>query len=128
MAGRSFWHDEQTFLNAVLSWDITPNTRITFDSQYRKQTGIQERMGTVFLSTDNPAPHPQRLLVGNALSRSVDRGILSPTDTYDEEGTFNAVNLIQKVGDHVVLTADYGGVRRQSSPADHRHTQSCHDQ
>lgn len=103
-----FWHDKQLFLDAVIAWDITPTTRLTFDSQYRKQTGIQERMGTVFLSTDNPAPFAQQLLTGAALERSVERGILSPTDTYEEEGTFNAINLTQKLGDHVIIAADYG--------------------
>jgi iron complex outermembrane receptor protein len=105
---QKFWHDRQLFLNGVLAWHITPTTRVTFDTQYRKQTGIQERMGTVFLTTDGDAPFAQRLLTGAARQRSLELGILTPTDTYNEKGTFNAINVVQKLGDHVVVTGDYG--------------------
>jgi iron complex outermembrane receptor protein len=117
---QKFWHDEQLFLAGALTWDITPSTRLTVESQYRHQEGIQERMGTVFLSTDNAAPFAQRLLTGDALRRSIELGILTPTDTYDEDGVFNSASLIQKLGDHVVVSADVGsssGERLQRTTA-----------
>jgi iron complex outermembrane receptor protein len=105
---QKFWRDEQLYLAGAVTWDITPTTRLTIESQYRKQEGIQERMGTVFLSTDNPAPFAQQLLTGDALRRSIELGILTPTDTYDEDGTFNSFSLLQKAGEHVVFSADVG--------------------
>jgi len=105
---KRFFEDEQTFLNGVLLWNATPTTRVTLDVQYRKQNGIQERFGDVFLSTDNPAPFAQQLLTGSALQRSVELGALTPTDTYDEDANFYSVNVVQKLGEHVVLGGTFG--------------------
>ncbi|WP_414663960.1 TonB-dependent siderophore receptor [Horticoccus sp. 23ND18S-11] len=105
---RKFWHDNQTFLSAVAEWNPTPTTRLTFDAQVRKQTGIQERLGDVFLTTDRPAPFTQQLLTGAALQRTIELGALTPTDTYDDESTFHSVTLAQKVGERVLVSAVYG--------------------
>ena len=105
---RRFFRDRQTFLNGVVVWTPTSNTRVTLDVQQRKQDGVQERFGDVFLYTDSPAPHPQRLLTGDALERSLQLGALTPGDTYDEEANFYSVNIVQKLGDRVVLSAVYG--------------------
>jgi iron complex outermembrane recepter protein len=105
---RRFNRDEQTFLNGVLLWNATPTTRVTLDVQHRSQDGLQERFGDVFLTTDAPAPHPQRLLTGAALARARELGSLTPTDTYEEETNFYSVNVVQRVGDNVVISAVYG--------------------
>ena len=102
---RSFWKDEQTFVNPVITWNATSTTRLTYDYQYRRQTGIQERMGDVFLSTDNPAPHTQRLLTGEALRRSIEINALTPTDTYWEEADNHVVTLVQSLGEDTVVQA-----------------------
>lgn len=100
---RKFWKDEQQFINPVVTWNASKSTRITYDYQYRKQTGLQERMGDVFLSTDNPAPHTQRLLVGDALRRSIELNALTPTDTYWEQADNHVVTLVQTLGKSTVL-------------------------
>lgn len=100
---RKFWKDEQQFLNPVIEWNVTPNTRITYDFQARRQTGIQERMGDVFLSTDNPAPHTQRLLTGEAFRRSVEIGSLTPSDTYWEYADNHTLTVVQSFGESTVL-------------------------
>jgi iron complex outermembrane receptor protein len=105
---RKFWHDNQTFLSGVVEWNVTASTRVTFDTQFRKQTGIQERLGDVFLTTDRPAPFTQQLLTGAALQRSIELGALSPTDTYKEEANFHSLTIAQKLGDHVLISAVYG--------------------
>ena len=105
---RKFWHDKQTFLSAIAEWNPTATTRLTFDAQYRKQTGIQERLGDIFLTTDRPAPFAQQLLTGAALQRSIEIGALTPTDTYDDESTFHSITLAQKIGDRVLVSAVYG--------------------
>ncbi|MDP3072960.1 MAG: TonB-dependent receptor [Opitutaceae bacterium] len=105
---RKFWHDNQTFLSAVAEWNPTATTRVTFDAQYRKQTGVQERLGDVFLTSDRPAPFTQQLLTGAALQRTIELGALTPTDTYDDETNFHSIILAQKFGDRVLVSAVYG--------------------
>lgn len=105
---RKFWRDEQTFLSGVVEWNPTPTTRLTFDAQYRKQGGIQERMGDVFLTSDAPAPFTQRLLTGAALARAVELGALTPTDTYDDKANFHSITFTQKLGEHLLLSAVHG--------------------
>lgn len=105
---RKFWHDNQTFLSAVAEWNPTTTTRITVDAQYRRQTGVQERLGDVFLTTDKPAPFTQQLLTGAALQRSIELGALTPTDTYDDLATFHSITLAQKLVDRVLVSAVYG--------------------
>lgn len=100
---RKFWKDEQQFINPVVVWNVTPTTRLTYDYQYRRQTGLQERMGDVFLSTDNPAPHTQRLLTGDALRRSIELNALTPTDTYWEKADSHVATLVQTLGRSTVL-------------------------
>lgn len=105
---RKFWHDKQTFLSGVLEWNPTATTRVTLDAQRRKQGGIQERLGDVFLTTDRPAPFTQQLLTGAALARAIELGALTPTDTYDDEANFYSVTVTQKLGERVLLSAVHG--------------------
>ncbi|MFZ9748114.1 MAG: TonB-dependent siderophore receptor, partial [Opitutaceae bacterium] len=105
---RKFWRDEQTFLSGVLEWNPTATTRVTLDAQRRKQGGIQERLGDVFLTTDRPAPFTQQLLTGAALARAIELGALTPTDTYDDRADFYSVTVTQKLGDRVLLSAVHG--------------------
>ena len=105
---RKFWRDQQTFLSGVLEWNPTATTRVTLDAQRRKQGGIQERLGDVFLTTDRPAPFTQQLLTGAALARAIELGALTPTDTYDDEANFYSVTLTQKLGERVLLSAVHG--------------------
>lgn len=105
---RKFWHDNQTFLSGIVAWNPFASTRITFDAQTRRQTGIQERLGDVFLTTDAPAPFSQRLLTGDALRRSIEIGALTPTDSYKERADFFSITAVQKLGDHVLVNAVYG--------------------
>jgi outer membrane receptor for ferric coprogen and ferric-rhodotorulic acid len=105
---RKFWHDEQTFLSAVAEWNPTATTRVTFDAQHRKQDGIQERLGDVFLTTDRPAPFTQQLLTGAALARSIELGALTPTDTYEDEANFYSITVTQKLGDRLLFSAVHG--------------------
>ena len=105
---RKFWRDEQTFLSAVTEWNPTATTRVTLDAQHRKQGGIQERLGDVFLTSDRPAPFTQQLLTGAALARSIELGALTPSDTYDDEANFYSVTVTQKLGDRLLLSAVHG--------------------
>ena len=105
---RKFWHDEQTFLSAVAEWNPTATTRVTVDAQHRKQDGIQERLGDVFLTTDRPAPFTQQLLTGAALARSIELGALTPTDTYEDEANFYSITVTQKLGDRLLFSAVHG--------------------
>lgn len=105
---RKFWRDEQTFLSAIAEWNPTATTRVTVDAQHRKQRGIQERLGDVFLTTDAPAPFTQRPLTGAAHARAVELGSLTPTDTYDDESNFYSVTLEQKLGDRILVKAVHG--------------------
>jgi len=105
---RRFWSDKQTFLSGVTEWNPTSTTRITVDAQYRKQGGIQERLGDVFLTTDRPAPFTQQLLTGAAHARAVELGALTPTDTYEDESNFYSVTVAQKLGEHLLLSAVHG--------------------
>ena len=105
---RKFWHDEQTFLSAVAEWNPTATTRVTFDAQHRQQDGIQERLGDVFLTTDRPAPFSQQLLTGAALTRSIELGALTPTDTYEDEANFYSITVAQKLGERILLSAVHG--------------------
>jgi len=105
---RKFWRDEQTFLSGVVEWNLTATTRVTVDAQHRKQGGIQERLGDVFLTSDAPAPFTQQLLTGAAHARAVELGSLTPTDTYDDEANFYSVTLTQKLGDRLLLSAVHG--------------------
>jgi iron complex outermembrane receptor protein len=105
---RKFWRDEQTFLSAVVEWNPTATTRVVLDGQHRKQGGIQERLGDVFLTTDRPAPFAQQLLTGAALARAVELGALTPTDTYDDEANFHSITVTQKLGERFLLSAVHG--------------------
>lgn len=105
---RKFWHDNQTFLSGVVAWTPTATTRITVDAQTRRQTGIQERFGDIFLTTDSPAPFAQKLLTGAAFARSIELGALTPTDTYDDRADFVSVTAVQKLGEHILINAVYG--------------------
>ena len=105
---RKFWRDEQTFLSGVVEWNPTATTRVTVDTQHRRQGGIQERLGDVFLTTDRPAPFSQQLLTGAALTRALELGALTPTDTYDDKSNFYSVTVAQKLGERVLLSAVHG--------------------
>ncbi|MDP3069551.1 MAG: TonB-dependent receptor [Opitutaceae bacterium] len=105
---RKFWRDEQDFLSGVVEWNPNATTRVTLDAQHRKQGGIQERLGDVFLTSDRPAPFSQQLLTGAAHARAVELGALTPSDTYDDEANFYSVTVTQKLGDRLLFSAVHG--------------------
>ena len=104
---RRFENIDQYFINPVLAYNFSENTRLILDYQFRKADGIQERVGDVFLSVDNPSPHTQQLLEGEVLARSIEIGALTPSDTFHQDEENLLVQFTHDFGDELYLQASF---------------------
>lgn len=104
---RRFENIDQYFINPVLAYNFSENTRLILDYQFRKADGIQERAGDIWLSTDNPPPHRQQLLEGEVLDRAIEIGLLTPTDTFHQDEENFLVQFTHDFGDELYLQANF---------------------
>ncbi len=104
---RRFENLKQYFINPILLYNISENTKLVFDYQFRKADGIQERAGDMWLTADNPNPHRQQLLEGELLARSLEIGLLTPTDTFHQDEENFLVEFSHDFGDELYLKASF---------------------